>query len=197
MTMIVSIVEGHGEVKTVPLLVRRIAAEMAIPVYAPRAMRLPKGKMKNELPRMLALARAEVKQAEQNGGVLIVLDADDDCPAKLGVELRSKAQAAFADLPVVVGVANKEFEAWYLAAAVSLRGQRGLPNNLEPPLHPETIRNAKGWLAARMAQGYTETLDQEALAAKMDFTQAEIAPSFRRFRQRVSDLIVHLNSTQN
>jgi hypothetical protein len=193
MSMIVSIVEGHGEIKTVPLLVRRIAQDMNLFVHAPQAMRLSRGKMKNDLPRMLALARAEIKQADEQGGVLIVLDADDDCPAKLGIELKAKAQVAFADLPAVIAVANKEFEAWYLAAALSLRGQRGLPINLEPPTNPETIRNAKGWLAERMAQGYTETLDQVALAAKIDFSQAENAPSFRRFRQRVAELLVQLS----
>ena len=42
-----------------------------------------------------------------------------------------------------VFLAKKEFEAWFLAAAESLRGQQGLPLDLTSPHYPENIRGAK------------------------------------------------------
>jgi hypothetical protein len=77
------------------------------------------------------------------------------------------------DLPVFVILAQREFECWFLAAAESIRGKRGLPADLAPPQDPEAVREAKGWLRDRM-QGrvYSETIDQPALAAVFDLNQA-------------------------
>ncbi|MGN9894906.1 hypothetical protein [Micromonospora sp. L31] len=79
------------------------------------------------------------------------LDADDHCPADLGPRLLHRAQAARPDVKVCVVLANREFEAWFLAAAKSLGGLRGLPDVLEPPAYPEAKRDAMGWLSERMA----------------------------------------------
>jgi len=40
------------------------------------------------------------------------------------------------------------------------------------------VRDAKGWLHARMPKGYSETVDQPALAAVFDLTAARRSPSF-------------------
>lgn len=81
-----------------------------------------------------------------------------------------------------------EFEAWLIAGAVGLAGKRGLPPNLRPPPEPEGIRDAKGWLAARMARGYHETRDQEPFAAVFDLAGARSCPSFVRFERLVLGL---------
>lgn len=46
------------------------------------------------------------------------------------------------NLTVSVVIAKKEYEAWFLAAAKSLAGQRGLSDQLDPPLDPESIGGA-------------------------------------------------------
>jgi hypothetical protein len=51
--------------------------------------------------------------------------------------------------------ANREYEAWFLAAAESLQGKRGFEFEKTPAFEPERLRNAKGWLGERMTGGST------------------------------------------
>jgi hypothetical protein len=79
------------------------------------------------------------------GGVLVLIDADDDCPAHLGPALLARAREARSDVPVSVVLANREFEAWFLAAAPSLAGNCGL-GHVDPPGHarvPVDIKMAR------------------------------------------------------
>ncbi|MGH2705900.1 MAG: DUF4276 family protein [Actinomycetota bacterium] len=141
-----------------------------------------------ELERYVALAARDVAEW---GGILILLDADDDCPATLGPGLETRALAARGDRKIAVVVAKREFEAWFLAGASSLRGQRGFPGDLQAPTNPEEIRGAKEWLAARMSgASYSPTVDQPALAAILDLeaTRAS-APSFDKWCREIGDLL--------
>lgn len=191
MGMVICIVEGHGEVKTLPVLVRRIAQDLGCYVEVPAATRSTKGKIKTELGRLLALAHLELKSANQSGAVLVVLDADDECPAELGQQLKATAEQLRPDILTVIAVANREFEAWYLAGIESLGGKQGLPNNLTKPSDPEAIRNAKGWLGEHMGS-YSPTIHQEKLAAVLNFEQARSSKSFARFHDRVKTMILTL-----
>ena len=191
---IVSIVEGYGEIQAVPLLIRRVAQEYAtdVSIDASQPIRIPRSKItkQDELERAVTLAAFRVGKS---GGLLLILDADDDCPASLGPQLLARAKGAVRGrVGVSVVLAKSEFEAWFLAAAKSLRGKRGLPPDLEPPTQPEAIRNAKGWLSDRMGQGssYSEVLDQPALAAMMDLTEArDGSPSFDKFYRDLRAMI--------
>jgi hypothetical protein len=172
------IVEGHGEVTALPILVRRIArAEGLVEPECPAPLRDPRGKLvkQDELHRAVELM---ARKAAPSGPLLVVLDADDDCPAKLGPQLVEWVRAARADRACGVVMCQRELEAWFLAAARSLRGTRGLPMDLEPPPSPESLRDAKGWLSARMPGGYSETVDQPALAATMSLDEARATASF-------------------
>jgi hypothetical protein len=89
-------------------------------------------------------------------------------------------------------LAVKEFEAWFLAAAPSLAGKRGLPDNLEPPADPEQIRDAKGWLQKRRTDrlAYAPTVDQPALAAVVDLAQVRArSSSFDKLWREVERLL--------
>jgi hypothetical protein len=118
--------------------------------------------------------------------VLIMLDTDDDCAVELAATIRRVAASVAPGFPVRVVCAVREYEAWFLAAAESLRGKRGLPPDLQRPEEPEQIRDAKGWLSERMAQRYSPTLDQPALSALIDTT--ECAVYSRSFRKLVSEV---------
>jgi hypothetical protein len=124
-----------------------------------------------------------------SGGILVLADADDDCPARLGPELLARARAARSDRTIAVVLAKCEFEAWFLTGAVSLRGKRTLPADLEAPENPEDIRGAKEWLSARMTPGYRETIDQPALAEALDLETARRSGSFDKFVRDVAMLI--------
>lgn len=189
---IACIVEGHGEVEAVPILIRRIAAEV-VPehlVHVEKPLRVAASKLlkAGELETAIEFTARRVLPG---GAVLVLLDCDDGCPAQEAPTLLQRAVAARPDLPISVVLAKCEFEAWFLAAAVSLRGCRGLPGDLEPPSEPEGIRAAKGWFDARMPRnrGYAERLDQPALTARFDLDAARGAPSFDKLYRDVSSLL--------
>ena len=93
-------------------------------------------------------------------------------------------------LLVSVILPQREFEGWFLAAAQSIRGRRGLPVDLARPEDPEEIRGAKGWLRERMhGRVYSETIDQPALAAIFDLNQARSARSFDKCYRDTQSLI--------
>ena len=92
MQRIITIVEGSGEVAALPILVRRIAAAAlrgAAP-QVPRPIRVRRDQFlkENELERYVDLA---ARQSGPDGGVLIVLDADDDCPPELASRILRRA----------------------------------------------------------------------------------------------------------
>jgi hypothetical protein len=189
------IVEGHGEVEALPILLRRLIvridptaqAEVSPPIRVPRDRLLKP----DELERAVELASRKVGSG---GALLLLLDSEDDCPAQLGPTLLRRSIAARSDLPIAVVLPKHEFEAWFLAAATSLAGNRGLPSDLQPPPSPETVRGAKEWLSRQMPLGrrYVETLDQPALASKFDLELARSAPSFDKCWREVSRLMAML-----
>ena len=175
------IVEGHGEVEAVPILIRRVAAchYPELTTVIPTPIRIPRNKVfkVGELERAVGLA---VQNIKQQGAIFIILDSDDDCPAQLGPSLLHRISQIFRNMPIAVVLARYEFEAWFLAAAASLRGKRGLRSDIDPPNDPEAIRGAKEWLRDRMQSGktYRSKRDQPALAALFDIEQARRVDSF-------------------
>jgi nucleotidyltransferase/DNA polymerase involved in DNA repair len=189
--MILPVVEGHGEVTAVPLLIRRIVTAYAPDAYAEvgRPIRIKR----NALVQPNGIENAVELAARQTGaedGILVLIDADKDCPVELATELLARAQHRRPDRSIRVVVAKSEFEAWFLASAHSLAGQRGFPQELAPPSDPEAVRDAKGWLSDRTPRGrsYKPTVDQAALAQIFDLEQAQSAGSFRKFIKDVLEL---------
>ena len=186
------IVEGHGEVQAVPILLRRFLAELRDDAWVRvnPSLRIKAGSFLNDeayFTKHLELAARKAKKHER-GSVLILLDCDDACPAELGPEIAAKASALRPDVPITVVLAYREYETWFLAAAQSLRGVAGLPNDLEPPPDIEAIRGAKGWLAARMPNGYNEPNDQPGFTATFSFEEAAKLSSFSRLRAKLEQL---------
>lgn len=191
MPVIVPIVEGYGEVRAVPLLLRRIAGEagdqfVATSINPP--IRVKAGSFVNDQDyfcRYVSLAAEKAKQAA--GVVLILLDCDDDCAAQLGPRLLAQARALRGDVQMMVCLAVREYESWFLAAARSLRGQSGLPVNLQPPPDAESIRAAKGWLSQRMPGKYDPIVHQASFTRAFDMDAArQGSRSFERLFDRIS-----------
>lgn len=193
MVKIVAIVEGHGEVEALPLLLRRIA-EIAAPGIVPeipKPIRVPRQRIlkQGEVERAVELA---ARKGDADGRILVLLDADHDCPRSLAADVLDRANVARADRRIRVVVAKAEYEAWFLAAAESLAGLRGIREDVTAPEDCEAIRDAKGWLSGRMPTGrsYRETLDQPALTARFDLDAArEASPSFGKMWRDVRDLL--------
>lgn len=177
------IVEGQGEVSALPKLIHRIAQETneaCIPLVN-HPIRIKSGSFINDgdyFHRHISLAAA--KAASNQGMVLILLDSEDVCPAKLGPELLGRAQAVRADVTYLVILAHREYETWFLASAASLRGHGGLPMDLCAPPNPESIRGAKEWLGARMPGGYDPVSHQTTFTSVFDLQSARSIASFER-----------------
>jgi hypothetical protein len=192
---IACIVEGHGDVKAVPVLIRRIAAELdpALGVQVLPPLRVPRYKLvkKGEIERSVQLA---ARKTSGQGAVLVLVDSEDDCPGQVAPQMLERARDERADVPIGVVLAKQEYEAWFLAAAESLRGKRGLDTALIAPPNPEGIRDAKGWLSPWMpaASKYREVLDQPALTAVFDVSAARRANSFDKCYREVTRLLSEL-----
>ncbi|MBK1837836.1 DUF4276 family protein [Azospirillum sp. YIM B02556] len=193
MTFIAPIVEGQGEGEAVPILLHRIAKHInkseedyTKPLLINPPIRIKATaflKFDAYFSKHVALASAKAK--ERNGSVLILLDCEDDCPAHLGPRILAKAKAVRDDVPYLVVLASREFETWFMTAAVSLRGYFGLPADLTPPPNPESRRGAKEWLGSRMTSGYDPVTHQHQMTRIFDLEQAKANPSFRRFCERL------------
>jgi hypothetical protein len=146
------VVEGHGEVKAVPILFRRIGSDidLSVELQIMQPIRRPRGSLVNKPDELEHAVELAALKARPRGGVFVLLDSDDDYPKELAPRLLTRANPHGMGLQVSVILPQREFEGWFLAAAESIRGKRGLPPDLEAPPNPEQIRAAKGWLRERM-----------------------------------------------
>jgi hypothetical protein len=173
---IAAIVEGDGEVEAVPILLRRYAklAGWDGRVVIRPVIRQPASKLlkPGELERHVELA---ARKLGGPGGIFVLLDCEDDCPATLGPKLLARVRQARGDLPTSLVLAHREFETWFLGSAESIAGKRNLPTTLQSHQSPETIRGCKEWLSDKMPRSfaYDEVNDQPALTAVFDLNMAK------------------------
>jgi Domain of unknown function (DUF4276) len=164
---LVSIVEGHAETESLPVLLRRLG--LFVPVARPFRVKRQRVVKEGEIERAVQVA---VAARENASAVLVLLDADDDCPATLGPALLARCQAV-TTLPVSVVLAMRELEAWFLGSVESLRGHRGIAGDATWTTDPEAPRGAKERLESLMpGRSYLDTDDQPALMAAFDVATA-------------------------
>jgi hypothetical protein len=182
---IVAIVEGHGEVEAVPILLRRIAAEVfagTCQFFVRRPpIRYSKGRIASNkggaLERLIELAAKQL--SSPTGLILVLVDADEDLPCELGPRMLQVARTVRSDLRISCVVANVEYETWLAAGAEGLLEFL----NLDPadiPDNPEKQRVGKSWIERRLKSGrYSETVDQPKLTAHFDIAACrQRSPSF-------------------
>jgi hypothetical protein len=191
------IVEGEGEVEAAPVLIRRLALAID-PSLSLRfeRRRIPRSQLirPGEIERAIG---ALLRQIGRQQPVLILLDADDDCPKDLADKLKAQCRAAHGDASVSIVVAKREYEAWFLAAADSLAACGRLAAQTTAPSDPESIRGAKEWLRDRMGAGntYSPTRHQPAFSELMELSEAMRARSSRKLEKEVRRLLQpHLRS---
>jgi hypothetical protein len=189
--VVAPIVEGRGEVTAVRELITRIAAERCGEwVEVAQPFRLDSAKMRK--PDELAKAiRFQSVRVRERGGVLVLRDGDDGdirCPVELA---RSLAPApGSVRIPVEIVIACREYEAWFLAAADSLRDHPAVRDDARAPTNPEARRGAKQQLESMMHESYKETLHQAKFSALMDLSAAaKNSRSFRRMVHAVEVLV--------
>lgn len=183
---VASVVEGHGEVESVRIILRRLAQEAGdYDLTFPQPVRMPKGKIVKEggIERAVELA---LTRGPDVIGVVVLIDADDHCAATEGPSLLERVVRTTRNrVRCSVVIAVRELEAWFCGSAASLMGSGYLRPTAVPPLNPETIRDAKGWISDNKSSGtYVSTIDQPRLAAVFSLHDAEAqCSSFAKLRR--------------
>lgn len=166
------VVEGFGDVPSVPILIGRIGGVFGISAYASmpaiRSKGLTQLKRPGELERWILLAQSRGADA-----TLFVVDADDDCPKALSADFwaRVAAMGGAVKSPVHFCFIEREFEVWFLTDAEGLR--RELPGYSWQDdvriANPSAIRGAKEALNRLLQDAtYKESRDQEIMSKKLD-----------------------------
>jgi hypothetical protein len=181
------IVEGQGEYQGIRTLLERIWYELLGGDYLDvlRPFRQPQGTLLQEAGLKAAVDAARIKldnmpPDDRHKLVLILIDAEDECPRDLAPRLLGWAREARADADIACVLPNPMFETWFAATAASLAGQNGLPADLTTPADPEGNRLGKGWLRRQLLpRKYSETVDQPRFTARMDLALCRASsPSF-------------------
>ena len=185
---IVPIVEGFGEERAVPVLVRRwlrfrnFHTHFEVPDRAINAKGSGRLKATFDPLRHVGIEHyVHAALGNRPDAILVVIDADDEClrPGRgrgLGPDLLERARAVAAQVPVAVVVANREYEAWFLASLRSIRTAGLLPkeNGRLDPAVPEALRDCKGRVAALMGHRYEETVHQLQLTGGISFSKGPL-----------------------
>jgi len=198
---IACIVEGHGDVEAVPILLRRLAQERQLyTIKILKPVRCPR----NKFVRGNAIDTQELSRAVQLAGkklatyhpvaLLLLIDADEACPALMGPQLCNAIREVEPRIPLGVVLAKREFEAWLVASISSIAQHEGIAPPAHPPADPETLNDPKGYLGQHIFPDgkYSETVDQPRFSDVFDMHQAEVCSSFRKFRREVDRLFGHL-----
>lgn len=192
---IAPIVEGQTEALCIERLLHRIWTELLGGPERMQVLSPSRGKRDSIVhPNRTDLA-AKIEEAHEKlngrlhldssgrGILLLLLDAENDCPATLAPQLLARASVVRRDADIACVLVKRELENWFKAAAASLAGLCGLPNDLSVPANPEE-GSGDAWLTRQMQRQnrrrkYTKPTDAVELAKCMDLQQCrEHSPSF-------------------
>jgi hypothetical protein len=205
---LICIVEGQGESVAVPIIVNRILLHLrrhlTLAADPDRVICTKNGDRITEphdAARQIGIEFFVQRAArEKPGGILVVVDAEDRCAKRgagllpLGVELLERAERHAGSIPVGVAVANRMFEAWFLADFHSLRARNHLPPTarLTSWRTPESLGGCKGRLKELMARSYSETGDQprfaECISLPLRPAMQRRAPSYWKLFREINRL---------
>ena len=204
MLRIVPIVEGDGEVEAVPLLLGKLIAGMGRPEVGISRPPLNAGSCSN-LTKAGGLERFVRNAALRPdcGAILVLMDADKGCPLQIARDFVARITVLGTKHPVVVVIANCEYEAWFLASLDSLAGKdfagrSGLPlGTTYPEADVETLVGVKGWLSRHLpgSRRYKETFDQAPMThlLRPDLV-APRSRSFRRLQHALEEAIAAIDA---
>jgi Domain of unknown function (DUF4276) len=207
--VIVPIVEGHGEVAAVPILLERwlrfrryfnVEIDVAGPVRAAGQGAL---KVAHDGESELGIEYyIEIALRRRPDAIFVLLDADEDCPKVLAPNLLARARTMVpADYPIGVVIAKREYEAWFLAAFPSARFRRSLMGqgfrlerqSLPRGMDVEAVANCKDRIAGLIGLGkYEETVHRRALTHILPFApgMTRRSRSFRKLLKELHELLM-------
>jgi Domain of unknown function (DUF4276) len=182
---LVCVVEGHGEVQAIPCLCSKLRDYFEAwswvvdkePIRHPRSQlvdeRLPspnRPARNDGIERALKLAMSRPADA-----VVVLCDADDDCPAVWGT---SAGQLISARCPGGAVMVVREFEAWLLCSQIASKTLGRTPI--------DQIRDARGRLKGFIPE-YKPTVHQLTLTRQLDIpTVWGLSDSFDKFARTLA-----------
>ena len=185
--------------KAAPGLIRRILGDR-LGRYDIPYIRTIRANGKPDLVKRLEihLRRAAVRRPD---AILVLVDADDECPVEAVGSLVDRASALDLGVSVAVVYAKSEYEAWFISSlsegtGEGIRSRLNISPSVNAPEDAENIRGAKEWLRTR-GRGYGETEDQEPLThhIDMDLTYSR-SRSFRRLCHAVDELVGAIDGSE-
>lgn len=170
MRRLLIIVEGAGDVRAVPLLVRRILEARGI-----YDVTLLPTQRRGEFPSVAKhFDTFFLAATKEKAPILWVMDFDSkgyDCPYTEADRLLNRAQELHPDWPVKIAFIIKEYECLFLHDEQATRTIfTDIPQTAEFPQTPEQIRGAKERLSEMRPRGkaYKETVHQEKITARLN-----------------------------
>lgn len=184
--MVIPIVEGHGEVECIRLLLERLWYEETsgteMKVLTP--LRMPRGQMVNPeiMDRQIELAARKLLQEPFAGAkmILILADADEDLPCALGPDILKNARKKRADMDISVVMACREFETWFVASSDVAPLSTEFENiDASAAESAEAARRGKRWVQDHTRRRYSETADMPRFVRAMNLKVVRArCPSF-------------------
>ena len=193
------VVEGPGDVTAAPILVSRILSKR----FGRWDVSVAHGQdvvRANGRPNLEARLESFLGYAFEKPGcaaILVLLDADNDCPVELKRRLSERSSRLGLDCPVEIACARRSYETWFLASLDTISGERGLTQTTGLTHAAEDVANPKRWLTDQMPPGraYKETTDQPALSEFIDLEAAHAnSRSFRRLCHAIELLLGGMNT---
>ena len=186
MTTIIPVVEGVGDATALPGLLGRILLERynrpdVMVAQGRTNVVTANGRQKLESKLENFLQHAQNKP--ECDAILVLLDADDDCPVNLAQGILKRCEQLGLTSPVEIVCAHREYESWFLASLDTIKGQRGISDTAALSHDAEDVQNPKQWLTNQMPPGraYKETTHQAPLTQHIDIGMAHNnSRSFRR-----------------
>ena len=195
MPVIVPIVEGDGDAVALPSLLTRILAEKygrGDVLVAQGGRGVVKANGRQKLERRLDKFLGHAQNRPGCAAVLIVVDADDDCPVELAARLSERCSRIGGRFPVQIVCARRSYESWFLASLETIRGRHGIPDIATLPADAENVPDPKRWLTEQMPPGqvYKPTTHQPSLSGAIDPHLAHReSRSFRRLCHALEQLV--------
>jgi hypothetical protein len=192
---IAPIVEGQTEVKSVERLLQRVWAELPVGPERLQVVQPTRGNrdalidphgdhLANKLGEGYAkLSQRLVRDSSGRGLLLLLLDAEGDCPKELAPRLLQAARQAQANADIACVIAKRMLENWIMGGASTLAGVNGLPDALPQRSQFEDC-SGSAWLKAQLrsknqARTYKKTVDAEVFVRSMDLAECRTnCPSF-------------------
>ena len=200
MVTIVPVVEGDGDAAAFPELLVRILWGK----FNRYDVSVAQGKTNvvkaNSKDKLVADPGRFLRHAQRKpgcGAILILVDADNECPVSLAKRLSQLCDEIGTSCPVQIVCTRRSYESWFLASLDTIKGLHGISDTASLSRDAEDVPNPKDWITDQMPDGrtYKETTHQAPFSRVIDLDLAHRnSRSFRRLCHAVEQLLTALDA---